>query len=309
MYYFAHKICFWMVLLHAWVGGILPGVSFGQESIFSGPQVGEVLPTFEVLGVLDDAAGKKINFIENAGDRPIVLVFVHDVNRQSISMTRVLTNYTTSRSTDGLQTGVVWLDEDRANGEATIRRVRHALAKNAPIGVSTDGREGPGSYGLNRKVMLTILVGKNRKVSANYALIQPSLQADLPKILRSITEVVGGEPPSLESLLRSEGMATAVESQGSVNLRTWLAPLIQRDATDEQINKAASDLDQFLESSVEAQKEIARITHTIISAGKLENYGRPLAQKHLKRWSDLYGRKSEGTTIRDEMPSRKEPNS
>ncbi|MBU6175477.1 MAG: hypothetical protein KGQ60_16840 [Planctomycetes bacterium] len=307
MYCVVQKNHFWMVLLLLWVGGTNPGVLCSQEAIFSGPQVGEALPSFEVLGVLDDSAGKKINFVENAGDRPIVLVFVHDVNRQSISMTRVLTNYTTSRSMDGLQTGVVWLDEDRANGEATIRRVRHALAKNAPIGVSMDGREGPGSYGLNRKVMLTILVGKNRKVSANYALIQPSLQVDLPKILRSITEVVGGEPPSLESLLRSEGMANAVESQGSVNLRTWLAPLIQRDATDEQIDKAANDLDQFLKSSVEAQKEIARITQTIISAGKLENYGRPLAQRHLKRWLDLYGTKSDGTTIPNEKSSNKEP--
>src|SRR3954464_1421557 len=82
------------------------------ERLFSGPQVGEKLPPFRVRGVFDADAGKDLDFVTQAGGKPIVLVFVHDVNRQSIGMTRALTTYTVGRARDGVVTGVVWLDDD-----------------------------------------------------------------------------------------------------------------------------------------------------------------------------------------------------
>src|SRR5688572_29609439 len=82
-----------------------------KEELFSGPQVGEKLPSFKVRGVLGDE-GKELDFMKQADGKPIVLVFVHDVNRPSIGMARVLTAYTVSRAKDGLNTGVVWLSDD-----------------------------------------------------------------------------------------------------------------------------------------------------------------------------------------------------
>lgn len=171
-----------------------------QDQLFSGPQVGEKLHPFQVRGVFDEDAGKDIDFVAQADDKPIVLIFVHDVNRQSVSMVRVLSGYTVGRSADGLVTGIVWLDDDATAAENQLKTIRHALTPEAPTGVYLEGREGPGSYGLNRNVMLTILVGKEGKVTANFALVQPSLQVDLPKILQSVVEVVGGEVPALDDL-------------------------------------------------------------------------------------------------------------
>ena len=168
-----------------------------KDPVFSGPQVGEKLPGFKVKGVFGDAAGKELDFVKQADGKPIVLVFVHDVNRMSLGMTRTLTTYTASRAKDGLHTGVVWLADDVTEAENTLKRVGHALAKDAPLGISPDGKEGPGSYGLNRTVMLTILVGKESKVTANFALVQPSLQADLPKILDEVVKVAGGKAPKV----------------------------------------------------------------------------------------------------------------
>ena len=176
-------------------------ISFAQQDeIFSGPQVGEKLSSFTVRGVFDEDAGKELDFVAAANGKPIVLVFVHDVNRQSISMTRILSQYTVDRAKDGVTTGIVWLDDDATAAENQLKRIRHALTPGAPTGVSVDGREGPGSYGLNRNVMLTILVGKEGVVTANFALVQPSLQVDLPKILASIVAVAGGQVPKLEEL-------------------------------------------------------------------------------------------------------------
>src|SRR5262245_39516122 len=160
-----------------------------QDQIFSGPQVGVKLAPFTVRGVFDDDAGKDLDFVTQSAGRPIVLIFVHDANRPSIAMTRLLSAYTANRAKDGLATGVVWLTDDASEAEMALKRMRHALAQDAPIGISVDGREGPGSYGLNRNVTRTILIGKEGKVTANYALVQPSLQADLPKIIDSVVAV------------------------------------------------------------------------------------------------------------------------
>src|SRR5436190_22034662 len=169
-----------------------------KDKVFSGPQVGEKLPGFKVKGVFGDAAGKDLDFVKLADGKPIVLVFVHDLNRMSLSMTRVLTAYTASRAKDGLHTGVVWLADDVTEAENTLKRSGHALAKDAPLGISPDGKEGPGSYGLNRSMTLTIVVAKEGKVTANFALVQPSLQADLPKILDEVVKVAGGKAPKVD---------------------------------------------------------------------------------------------------------------
>lgn len=180
------------------IGGI--GSAGAADPIFSGPQVGEELPPLEVRSVLGSEAGKDLDFVTEADGKPILLIFVHDVNRQSVGMTRVLSAYTVSRADEGFHTGVIFLDDDATEAENTVKRIRHALTPGAPTAISLEGREGPGSYGLNRNVMLTILVGKEGKVTGNFALIQPSLQADLPKVLQSVVDVAGGQVPKLETL-------------------------------------------------------------------------------------------------------------
>jgi len=271
-----------------------------DDKIFSGPQVGEKLAPFKVRGVFDQDAGKDLDFVTQADGKPIVLIFVHDANRQSISMTRILSQYTVSRGKDGLATGVVWLGDDATEAENMLKRIRHALASKAPTGVSIDGREGPGSYGLNRNVMLTILVGKEGKVTGNFALVQPSLQADLPKILESVAAVAGGEPPKLADL---EGMREVMRNQPGKdqppNLRPLLTPVIRRDATADDVDKAAKALEEHVQKDEAARKEVGRIANTIINAGKLEDYGTARAQEYLKKWAKAYGGKT------DEKPAEK----
>ncbi len=276
-----------------------------DEKIFSGPQVGEKLSPFKVRGVFDEAAGTEIDFVSKANGQPIVLIFVHDVNRQSISMTRILSHYTHSRAKEGLATGVVWLDDDATEAENTLKRIRHALTSDAPTGISLDGREGPGSYGLNRNVMLTILVGNQGKVAGNFALVQPSLQADLPTILESIVAVAGGTVPQLEELDGMRDMMKMTQRDpkepqvDSPNMRPLLAPLIQKTATNEAVDIAAKAIEAFIEKDEVAKKELGRIASTIVNAGKLENYGTPPAQEYLRRWAKSYGSTTQDKSEKD----------
>ena len=280
----------------------LIGFSNSDDQVFSGPQVGEKLTAFKVRGVFEPDVGKELDFVATAQGKPIVLVFVHDVNRPSISMTRILTTYTQSRAKDGLTTGVVWLSDDATEAENTLKRIKHALAENVPTGIYPSGREGPGSYGLNRKVTLTILVGNKDKVTANFALVQPSLQADLPKILEAVVKEVGGKAPKLEELTEvREPMRRDAGKEPDPNLRALIRPVIQRDAKPEDVEKAAKTVEEYVAKSETARAEVGRIANTIIDAGKLEEYGTPRAQEYLKKWAKEYG----GKTGERKEPPRK----
>jgi len=268
----------------------LTAYSNAADPVFSGPQVGEKLPAFKVRGALGDNAGKELDFVTTAAGKPLVLIFVHDVNRQSVSMVRVLSGYSVSRAKEGVHTGVVWLSDDATEAENTLKRIGHALTAKAPTGISLDGREGPGAYGLNRNVMLTILVGKEGKVTSNFALVQPSLQADLPKILRAIVDVAGGEVPKLADLEGMPAMAARpAANEQDPNLRGLLTPVIRRDAKPEDVDRAAKAVEEYVAKNEATRKEVGRIANTIINAGKLKDYGTERAQEYLQKWAKEFG--------------------
>ncbi len=258
-----------------------------EEKVFSGPQPGEPLPNFMVRAVLGETAGNDQDWIAEANQAPLVLVFVHQINRQSISFVRTLTNYTSKRRDSGLRTGVVFLDADVSAAEEQVKRIQHALTPGVPTAVSADGIEGPGNYGLNRQVMLTVLVGEKQRVTANYALIQPSVTADLPKVLESIVSLVGGQVPTPEELNAGRPMAD-MPQPGTVDpaiMRPLLAPVIRRDASDEDVVLAAKKVEERAAEDPAIRREVARIANTIIKAGKLENYGTAKAQEFLSKWA------------------------
>lgn len=280
------------------------GTDATETLVFSGPQVDEALPPFVFRELLVEPAGRELDWVTEAQGAPVLLVFVHEVNRPSIGFTRLLTGYGRSRATDGLRTAVVFLPEDATTGEAEVKRIRHALTPGIPTGVALEGREGPGSYGLNRHVSLTILVAREGQVRANFALVQPSLQADLPRVLESVVAMIGGTVPTLSELealggpaaMGGRGGAAPADAESSPpNLRPLLQPLIQRDATDEAVQRAAQAVEEAAAKDAAVRKELHRIATTIVRAGVVENYGTPAAQGYLRKWAkEAEGREERG---------------
>src|SRR5205823_2231531 len=140
------------------------------------------------------------------------------------------------------------------------------------IGISTDGKEGPGSYGLNRTMTLTILVGKEGKVTANFALVQPSLQADLPKILDEVVKVAGGKAPKVEELVAAMNPKTDTprKAEPDPKIRELLGPVIRLKAEPEDVEKAAKAVEEYASAKGNEafRKEVGRIANTIIDGGK-----------------------------------------
>jgi len=276
--------------------------AFDDEPIFSGPQVGEKVSPFTVRGVLDEEDGKDYDYVASADGKPLFLIFVHEVTRPSAGLTRTLMDYAATRTGEGLTAGTVFLYDDMTAGANRIKVARHALPTDTRIGISVDGQEGPGAYGLNRRVALTVLIANENRVTANFAIVQPSIQADTPKVLAELVKVIGGEAPTLEQLgagdygkpkmMRarqpSRGAAPAAAAPDT-DLRELISPLIRKTATEEEVDKAAKAILEYVEKHEAAKKQIGDIARRIISAGKLENYGTPAAQEYLRSWAKGFG--------------------
>ena len=286
-----------------------------EEEVFSGPQVGEKMLSLKVTGVYEDA-GKERDVIADGAGKPTMLIFMHKLTRPSASLTRVLSDYAAGRAKDGLQCSVVWLSEDRSKAEEYLKRAKQSLKLKVPVGISVDGQEGPGSYGLNRNVSLTILIGKDNRVSANYALIQPSV-TEAPKILADVVKLIGGKPPTMEELAPPRYRRPAMKPKPGdprpldPKLAELLRSMINKEASAEEVKKAAQAVEAYVANNRANQTRIGTITNRIISAGKLENYGTKPAQEQLQAWAKKYPAEKPSTdrpsaSKRPEAPKRPE---
>ena len=265
-----------------------------QEPVFSGPQPNEPIVPFQIRSLTEPDLGKQIDYVSKAKGKPLLLIFVHDLNRQSISLVRNLTTYSAGRASDGLETGVILLQDDANESEKNFQRMKHAFNAETATGVSLEGREGPGSYGLNRLVTLTILLSKEDKVVANYALVQPSLQVDLPKIVKSITEVVGGVVPPLEELIGKDAMRAMQSDRKdkTPDMSGIMRSLIQKSASEEKVIQVAAEIEKQMDGDDAVRKEVYRIATAVTGGGKLSDYGIPKAQEFLTKWANESREKS-----------------
>lgn len=172
---------------------VLPDALAAPDLIFSGPQPGEKTTGFKVIdigGAVDGTARDPIQ--DNAG-APTVLVFVHTVERSLLPLLRVVDQYGAERK-ERIKTEVVFLAEDRLGGEQRVRAVNGSLKLRARVGLSPDGAEGPGNFGLNKECMMTIVMAKDNVVTANFALLQPGI-ADAPKVIAALANTCGDARP------------------------------------------------------------------------------------------------------------------
>ena len=280
-------------------------ISFAADPVFSGPQVGEKLPAFEAQGVFGDQTGKKFDLITQADGKPVLLIFFHARTRPAFGLTNTVMKYAAGRSKDGLAGGVVFLTDDPTATEKWMHVVEKHLPKGVTYGISNDGAEGPGAYGLNRNVTLTVLVGKEGRVTANFALIQPSLQADGPKILKAIVEATGGgKVPTIAEL---GGRRYAPDARKNTpdarkknkrpgpndpKLTSLLRAVIDKQAGDEDVQTAAAEVEKYVAENPAAREQLGRIAHTVVHSGKLSNYGTEAARKILRQWAEKYGKET-----------------
>ncbi len=267
---------------------LLAGVALAEEPLFSGPQPGEPLPPLAAQQAFGEA--KKVDALADTGDAPLLIVFVHQVTRPSIGLTRLLMEYAATKADAGLQSRLVFLTDDVTDAAAMLSRARHALPRGSEPLISTDGIEGPGAYGLNRKMTLTVLVADKGVVTANFPLVQPSVQADAPRIGHAIVQALGGsDAPTLEAMgYREPAMAMRAAGQSperDAEYRRLMAPVIQKSASPEEVDAAAGAVEAFAAEHPWFRQRVHTASRMITQGPRLSDYGTPEAQAYLKKWA------------------------
>ena len=107
---------------------LVASTAFAAEPpIFSGPQVGERMAPFKAKVVFGEKEGDEITWFADEEIPPTLLIFVHQISRPAIGLTRMLVDYAVKKKPQGLATEVVFLTKDPTEMEAWMRRARHAL--------------------------------------------------------------------------------------------------------------------------------------------------------------------------------------
>lgn len=206
-------------ILHHFNGILIVAAAFlvigrveAKDSVFSGPQPGERATSFKLLDLNGAEPGRERDPMAENTSAPTALVFIHAIERSLVPLLQVIDQYGLERK-DRIKTEVVFLFADRLEGEQRAKAVLGSLRLGARAGLSLDGLEGPGNYGLNKDCMMTILALRDQRVVANFALVQPGI-ADAPKVIEALARACGdAEPPSVASLQEKKagraGMARA----------------------------------------------------------------------------------------------------
>jgi hypothetical protein len=255
------------------------------QQVFSGPQPGESMEAFDVQYAFGVTAGSTMEPLKEAGDKPTLLLFVHQFTRPSHALTRVLIKFAEQHQKT-LYTNMIFLTADVTAMQQRLTRARQALPTKTHVTIAPQGIEGPGAYGLNRKVTLTILFGDEQTVISNTALIEPSVQADALKIITHIAKALEVKAPTLAEL----GVESRMAAAGAIDARALLGPVVNKTATVAEVNAAAKKVEAEFAKKPNVATHIGGIAQRIIDAGKLENYGTERAQFYLFKWAGLYGK-------------------
>ena len=173
-----------------------------DKPLFSGPQPGEKLPPLKATGIRGAAKDKTFDFIARADGQPLVLLLQDESGvglRGLYDIARVVEKIS-NKSEKDLLISVVFFSDD----SAALKQITQHVPKNVPlVGISPDGREGPGNYGLNRNVAQTVIIAKDGKVLHNFAFTQPLLFAD-PHVIGAMADVIQEQPETVAKWLNEK---------------------------------------------------------------------------------------------------------
>lgn len=212
----------------------LPLLLGAADVPFSGPQPGEKATPFKVLAINGASASQERSPIADPAGPPMALVFIHGVERSLVPLLRSIDTYGAS-NVARLRTELVFLHPDRLSGEQRVKAASGSLRLQAPVGLSLDGAEGPGNYGLNKDCLMTVLGIRSNVVVTNFALVQPGI-ADAPRIIAALAALCGDtNPPSAEVLLAAANAGRMTPERNRTNGPAGKDPFPGAVPTDERL--------------------------------------------------------------------------
>ena len=285
------KAC-WLRIIFclSWIAATsLMGFGAEPERVFSGPQPGEKTTPFKAIELRGPTAGQERDVISENQGAPTALVFVHGVERSMVPILTAIDQYGSEKK-DTLKTVFVFLSDDRVTSEKHLPLVGQSLRLQSPMTLSLDGVEGPGNYGLNRHCLLTVVVAKENRVTASFALVQPGI-ADAPKVIEALAKVCGDtNPPSAEVLLaRRQALSGDAGRPNSIRERmTGAQPKRPASAEKTEIPGAAptdAKLLSLLRSFIQKSNDDATVDRVLAEVQDYIKGNKDLTNQAIDGWT------------------------
>ena len=285
-------------------------VGYAQEeapapppAVYSGPQAGEVLPPFSMKLGFGERVGSEYDLLAKAGDNPLVVVFVHKRSSPAFGLANAIMKYCKQEGGKNLTFGICFLTADPTETQNWLGNIKNYFPPGTPIGFSPEGIEGPGAYGLNRNVELTVLVANEKKVTANFALVQPGAHVDGPKILAAIADAIGSEEtPDINEYLPTNQAAQDAPIAIDPGLMAQIRKLNARDATPESIDESILEIEKIIQDRKAIQRQLGSILARWSRNKRIDAIGNEEQQKKLKQWARQFAPRME------EQSDRQRPN-
>ena len=177
-----------------------------QNPIFSGPQPGEKLVSFQAVGYAGEHKEQMLDPIAMANNRPHLIVFQDDEGASSRGLYDLSGSLATiGRKSDvDLHVSVILLSDDPVDFEPYAGMFPALLERGVDvIAFSKEGREGPGAYGLDRTVSQTFVLAKGGKVVHNLVFPKGGVYAD-SHVLGGIADIIGEKRETVQAWLNQE---------------------------------------------------------------------------------------------------------
>ena len=167
------------------------GLSQTEQELFSGPIAGEPIVPFDVVAATGEERDTVVDYVTRYDGAPTVYCFIHNVTRASSRAIRALDEACVAREADGLEALFVMLGADQDETERYGLRLPTILSLTSDVGISVDGLEGPGAWGLDREMVLSITVAKGDVAVASFPLMSPN-ETDVPRVMEAVDAALVG---------------------------------------------------------------------------------------------------------------------
>jgi hypothetical protein len=194
----------------------------------SGPQVGDELGPFQVEKLAGASAdnvdvGGKLCYRCMLGDRPVIMVFTSDLTPPLGDLITALDKKVKENSAKKLASFIVLLNgSDDILEQASNAIVERLKVQNVAIVKSLDDKSaGPKSYKLNPDAATTVLVYREGKVEANYAIKGGEIDnKTISAIMASTTKMLKKKPAGDGKSKSADSKAAAADSKATATADT-----------------------------------------------------------------------------------------
>jgi hypothetical protein len=169
---------------------VFAGAVFAAEAVKSGPQAGQKVPgVFEPLNINNgESSGKKNCLYCQFGQAPVVMVFAREVNPTVTKLIKELDTCTSKNEASKMGSCVIFCSDAKDLENQLKTLVEKEKVKSCILAI--DNPAGPEDYKIAKDADVTVLVYKDRKVSANLAFKKGEMQdKDITTVIEELAKI------------------------------------------------------------------------------------------------------------------------